>query len=251
MCVSLWYPSDDDETDDNLHPLLWGCFLLIHYHIWDRGKESPRAPLCMYCFSLTFMHNTMCRDIWYPMAQLFTIQENEGEKKGTAKTLARKFICQAKKKEKKIWIHIFFLHKCNSGFHAYLFFHYGKNDYHEKIIVERKPFRFFFSFISEFISLRGPYRRLEPTGREYPPFLMRTWYSFASSSIEFLIYVGLPHKKRMFFYSPKHSTFPSILSSLFLFLALFFITKHHGIVTKYRLLLAPFFPRNICNEQRD
>ena len=124
-------------------------------------------------------------------------------------------------------------------------------DYHEKIIVERKPFRFFFSFISEFISLRGPYRRLEPTGREYPPFLMRTWYSFASSSIEFLIYVGLPHKKRMFFYSPKHSTFPSILSSLFLFLALFFITKHHGIVTKYRLLLAPFFPRNICNEQRD
>ena len=83
----------------------------------------------------------------------------------------------------------------------------------------RNPF-VFLSFIFEFISLRGPYRRLEPTGREFPRSSCARGIHSVVAAKEFLIYVGLKHthtsnKKRMFFTRWTQLS-PLILSSLFL-----------------------------------
>ena len=83
----------------------------------------------------------------------------------------------------------------------------------------RNPF-VFLSFIFEFISLRGPYRRLEPTGREFPRSSCARGIHSVAAAKEFLIYVGLKHthtrvKKRMFF-TRRTQLSPLILSSLFL-----------------------------------
>ena len=56
----------------------------------------------------------------------------------------------------------------------------------------RNPF-VFLSFIFEFISLRGPYRRLEPTGREFPRSSCARGIHSVAAAKEFLIYVGLKH----------------------------------------------------------
>ena len=85
----------------------------------------------------------------------------------------------------------------------------------------RNPF-VFLSFIFEFISLRGPYRRLEPTGREFPRSSCARGIHSVAAAKEFLIYVGLKHthtrvQKTHVFY-PPNTTFP--LNFKFTFLAL-------------------------------
>ena len=121
------------------------------------------------------------------MAQLFTIQENEGENgKEEENAAAAKTLTW----EIKLNVSLFYT-ILSAGVAFSYFLHYGKNDYHEKIIVE--TLSFFLSFIFEFISLRGPYRRLEPTGREFPRSSCARGIHSVVAAKEFLIYVGLKH----------------------------------------------------------
>ena len=168
------------------------CFLLIHYHIWEsRGKSLSAAAPRMYCFSLTFMHNTMCRDIWYPMAQLFTIQENEGENgKEEENAAAAAKTLTWERKLNVLWLFIISYHCRRRCFLLFLTLREKRLSWKNH---SRNPF-VFLSFIFEFISLRGPYRRLEPTGREFPrSSCARGIHSVVAAAKEFLIYVGLKH----------------------------------------------------------
>ena len=166
------------------------CFLLIHYHIWEsRGKSLSAAPR-MYCFSLTFMHNTMCRDIWYPMAQLFTIQENEGENGKEEENAAAAKTLTWERKLNVLWLFIILYHSfCRRCFLLFLTLREKRLSWKNH---SRNPF-VFLSFIFEFISLRGPYRRLEPTGREFPRSSCARGIHSVVAAKEFLIYVGLKH----------------------------------------------------------
>ena len=84
------------------------------------------------------------------MAQLFTIQENEGENgkeeenAAAAKTLTWR--------ERKLNVSLFYT-ILSAGVAFSYFLHYGKSDYHEKIIAE--TLSFFFPLYSNLFLLGG------------------------------------------------------------------------------------------------
>ena len=161
----------------------------------------------------------MCRDIWYPMAQLFTIQEeNEGEKWKRRK-LSKNFSYYGKENWMFFYFFIIVLFSACVAFSLLLTLREKRLSW--KNHSRRNPF-VFLSFIFEFISLRGPYRRLEPTGREFPRSSCARGIHSVAAAKEFLIYVGLKHthtrvQKTHVFY-PPNTTFP--LNFKFTFLAL-------------------------------